>query len=80
MWPNFGGLAGGPCDSHKEGGSCGRMAGRYPALAGLSALRQEEPARFKRHKLPRLEKEMATHPVFLPGESHEQKSLAGHGP
>ena len=36
----------GPCDSHREGGSCGRTAGRYPALAGLSTLRQEEPARF----------------------------------
>ena len=27
-----------------------------------------------------LEKEMATHSIFLPGESHEQRSLAGHGP
>ena len=25
-----------------------------------------------------LEKEMATHPVFLPGESHGQRSLEGH--
>ena len=23
---------------------------------------------------------MATHSVFLPGESHGQRSLAGHGP
>ena len=27
-----------------------------------------------------LEKEMATAPVFLPGKSHEQRSLAGHSP
>ena len=27
-----------------------------------------------------LEKEMATAPVFLPGESHGQRSLAGHSP
>ena len=27
-----------------------------------------------------LEKEMATHPVFLPGESHRQRSLAGYSP
>lgn len=37
---------GGPCDSHRDGGSCGRAAGRYHALAGLSTLRQEKPARF----------------------------------
>ena len=27
-----------------------------------------------------LEKEMATTPVFLPGKSHGQRSLAGHSP
>ena len=27
-----------------------------------------------------LKKEMAAHPVFLPGESHGQKSLEGYGP
>ena len=27
-----------------------------------------------------LEKEMATHSVFLPGESHGQRSLAGYSP
>ena len=27
-----------------------------------------------------LEKGMATHPVFLPGESHGQRSLAGYSP
>ena len=27
-----------------------------------------------------LEKEMATHPVFLPGESHGPRSLAGYSP
>ena len=27
-----------------------------------------------------MEKEMATHPVFLPGESHEQRILVGYSP
>ena len=27
-----------------------------------------------------LEKEMTTHPVFFPGESHGQRSLAGYSP
>ena len=27
-----------------------------------------------------LEKEMASHSVFLPGESHGQRSLVGHSP
>ena len=27
-----------------------------------------------------LEKEMATHPVFLPGEFNEQRSLVGYSP
>ena len=27
-----------------------------------------------------LEKEMETTPVFLPGESHEQRSLVGYSP
>ena len=27
-----------------------------------------------------LKKEMATHPVFLPGGSHGQRSLAGYSP
>ena len=27
-----------------------------------------------------LEKEMATSPVFLPGKSHEQRSLMGYSP
>ena len=27
-----------------------------------------------------LEKEMATHPVFLPGKSHGRRSLAGYSP
>ena len=27
-----------------------------------------------------LEKEMATTPVFLPGKSHEQRSLMGYSP
>jgi len=28
----------------------------------------------------KIEKEMATTPVFLPGKFHGQKSLAGYGP
>ena len=27
-----------------------------------------------------LEKEMATHSIFLPGKSHEQRNLAGYSP
>ena len=27
-----------------------------------------------------LEKEMATHPVFLPGQSHGQRNLVGYNP
>ena len=27
-----------------------------------------------------LEKEMATHSIFLPGKSHEQRSLVGYSP
>ena len=36
----------------------------------VQSLGQEDP----------LEKEMATTPVFLPGESHGQRSLAGYSP
>ena len=36
----------------------------------VRSLGQEDP----------LEKEMATHPVFLPGESHGQRSLVGCSP
>ena len=36
----------------------------------VSSLGQEDP----------LEKEMITHSVFLPGESHGQKSLMGYSP
>ena len=36
----------------------------------VRSLSQEDP----------LEKEMATTPVFLPGKSHGEKSLAGCGP
>ena len=43
---------------------------------------QETQIRFD--PLPRgedsLEKEMATHPVFLPGEFNEQRSLVGYSP
>ena len=43
-----------------------------PASAGegVPSLGQEEP----------LEEEMATHSVFLPGESHGQRSLVGYSP
>ena len=37
---------------------------------GSSLLPQEDP----------LEKEMAITPVFLPGNSHGQRSLVGYGP
>ena len=38
---------------------------------------QETQVQFLGREDP-LEKEMATHPVFLPGESHGQKSLVGY--
>ena len=38
--------------------------------AKFRSLGQEDP----------LEKEMATHPVFLPGESHGLRRLAGYSP
>ena len=43
---------------------------RLPAMqeTWVQSLGQEDP----------LEKEMTTHPVFLPGESHGQRFLAGH--
>ena len=36
----------------------------------VQSLGQEDP----------LENKMATHPVFLPGESHGQRNLVGHSP
>ena len=36
----------------------------------VRSLGQEDP----------LGEEMATHPVFLPGKSHEQRSLEGYSP
>ena len=51
------------------------MVKNLPAMQELQemqfrSLGQEEP----------LEEGMATHSVFLPGESHGQRSLAGYGP
>ena len=48
------------------------MQGSYPFLLGtmFQPLGWEDP----------LEKEWQPTPVFLPGESHEQKSLAGCSP
>ena len=51
----------------------GAAVKNLPASAGdlrdmVRSLGQEDP----------LEKEMATHSVFLPGESHGQRSLAGY--
>ena len=40
---------------------------------------QETQVRFLGQEDP-MEKEMATHSIFLPGESHGQRSLAGHNP
>ena len=40
---------------------------------------RETQVRFLGQEDP-LEKEMATHPVFLPGKSQGQKSLAGYSP
>ena len=41
-----------------------------PEETWLRSLGQKDP----------LEEGMATHPVFLPGESHGQRSLAGYSP
>ena len=48
------------------------MAKNLPAVqeTQVQFLGQEDP----------LEEGMATTPVFLPGESHEQRSLGGYGP
>jgi len=40
---------------------------------------QETEVRFLHQEDP-LKKEMATTPVFLPGESHGQRSLTGYSP
>ena len=37
---------------------------------GFNPLGQKDP----------MEKEMATHPVFMPGKSHGQRSLVGYSP
>ena len=49
-----------------------QMVKNLPAMqeTWVQSLGQEEP----------LEKEMATYSVFLPGESHGQRSLAGYSP
>ena len=48
------------------------------SVKNLAAV-QETRVRFLGQEDP-LEKEMATTPVFLPGESHGQRSLAGYSP
>ena len=49
-----------------------QMVRRLPAMreTGVQFQGQEDP----------LEKEMATHSVFLPGESHGRRSLVGYSP
>ena len=49
-----------------------QMVKRLPTMreTWVQSLVREDP----------LEKEMATHPAFLPGKSHEQQSLAGCSP
>ena len=49
-----------------------QMVKNLPAMqeTQVQSLGQEDP----------LEKEMATHPVFLPGKSRGQRSLAGYSP
>ena len=50
----------------------GSVVRNLPAMqeTWVRALGQEDP----------LEKEMATHSVFLPGKSHGQRTLAGYSP
>ena len=60
-----------PSDKRKPLGT--QIAKNLPVVqeTQVQSLGQEDP----------LEKEMATHtPVFLPGESHGQKSLVGYSP
>ena len=54
------------------GFSGGSVVKNLPAMQEMEvrSLGQEDP----------LEKGMATHSIFLPGESHEQRSLDGYGP
>ena len=40
----------------------------------------KNPLECRRPGFDLLKKEMATTPVFWPGESHGQRSLAGYGP
>ena len=56
----------------KSKGSKGRAAPNPPAMqeTQVRSLGQEDPP----------EEEMAIHPVFLSGESHGQRSLAGYSP
>ena len=60
-------------DTHeREGFSGGSVVKNPPAIqeTSVQSLGWEDP----------LEKEMGTHPVFLPGESHGQRSLVGYSP
>ena len=54
------------------GSMMAQMVKNLPAMqeTRVWSLGQEDP----------LGKEMATHPIFLPGEFHEQRSLVGYSP
>ena len=55
---------------HREASLVAQMVKNPPAMpeTWVRSLGQEDP----------LEKDTVTHSVFLPGESHGQRSLAGH--
>ena len=59
-------------DSLLQGFSCGTSGKELPVHAGDAGLTLggEDP----------LEESIATHSVFLPGESHGQRSLLGYSP
>ena len=72
------GLSGNWRRFHSEGKN---WDGGFPVAQTVKRLpaMQETWVQFLRREDP-LEKEMATTPVFLPGESHRQRNLVGYSP
>ena len=58
--------------------TCSQSSLIAQSVKNLPAM-QETWVQFLRREDP-LEKEMATTPVFLPGESHRQRNLVGYSP
>ena len=66
-------------DTHREGFSGGSVVKNTPAYAGDPWVGKILEPGLNPWKDP-LEKVMQLTPVFLPGKSHGQKSLAGYSP